>query len=275
MRLSKPPKATEYAPISSSFQSLGGAAAFAALALAANSVEVTVLGPEPQDEYANAAQALFAYRGIRWTGFCKTPKMPVFYSIYEPSGTRWVIHEDCLFESEWLPDRIDAEFVMLYPTAPETAREMAELASDNATSLIFSPSGSLLSYPETFEAIARKACWVILNQAEVVAYTQTKRSKEALAALSRLCPNVVVTGGEQGSVLLTDGASLFVSTSPVRSFNSAGDGDVLAAVFSTGVFAQRLPPLESLKNAQAVVTRFLRRGEVPLESTSVFDLLSL
>ena len=275
MRLSGPPKANDYVRINSTFHSLGGSGAFAALALAARGIKVTLLSPKPVDEYALKIETILANRGIRWTGICETGTLPVFYSIYEPSGTRWIIHERVLIQSQWLPKHIDSDFVMLYPTAPETAIKIAEMARNNRTPLVFCPNASLLPSLSTFTAIAKESSWVIVNAEEARGYTSCASTKDALAAMTDMCPNIVITQGSNEVILFTGGVKYSVDITPVERSINAGDGDIAAAVFSAGMFAQGLCAVESLERTQAVVGRFLTRGELSLESPAVFDLLKL
>lgn len=254
LRLRDAPQEGSYVEILSRVESLGGSAAFGALAIAAPDLAVTILGPIPADPYARAAGERFARLGIRWLPTSTPPRTAVFYSMYAPGRGRWVVHDPVSTTGDEITSLPEADFVILYPFAPRDALAIAAIAHGRGTPLVLAPSASLFRRPEIFRELCRLATWVVLNADEAAVYD------------SMACDHIVVTSGPDGAVLIDGGEERRSRTSPLHGCLDAGAGDVLSAVFAANLFVRGWDPLQSLEAAQAAVYRFLARGDVPLEA---------
>jgi sugar/nucleoside kinase (ribokinase family) len=275
MRVDENPRADRYVTIERMIHSLGGSGAFAGLAVAACGIETTVVAPRAADEYAARAQATLQKRGVQWVGTCRPEQTPVFYSMCDPSGARWVVHEKCLFEAEHLPDPTGYDFIILGPSNPTDALKIAESARASGVPLMFAPSASLCSYMGVFHTVAQRATWLLLNFEEAERYGQRSDTADAVQALICSCPNMVVTRGDMGATLIVDHLQVPMGTATVRPWTDAGAGDVLAGAFCARMVAEQLPPPRALEVAQNVVGRFLERGGLALEDPAVVHLLEV
>lgn len=76
---------------------------------------------------------------------------------------------------------------------------------------------------------------IFCNENEAMSYTKTKTAEEAFVSISSVCPNVVVTMGEKGSVVMYEGTKYDIPSYPTIPVDSTGAGDMFAGAFLFGI----------------------------------------
>ena len=173
-------------------------------------------------------------------------------------------------------DDLDVDLIMSaswtflegYLWDPPAAREALTKAASLSSSVAFSLSDPLLvdRHRDELRTFCSEHVELLFgNEDEVRRLAGTDDLSEAIADVRDLCPMVVVTRSEKGSVVVTADAEVEVPAHPVdQVVDTTGAGDLYAAGFMAGV-CRGLDPSECAdlgsRAAAAVITRLGARPD--------------
>jgi sugar/nucleoside kinase (ribokinase family) len=150
------------------------------------------------------------------------------------------ISEELIARSEWL--YIEG-YKFSEPSSTEAIYKAIEIAKKYNTKIAVTFSDVFITeyFREHVRKVVEKSELVFCNENEALSFTQTGDVDTAFVEIRKLCPNVVITKGGDGS-LVGWGNDVFIipayKTIPV---DSTGAGDMLAAGFLYGVILHGSP----------------------------------
>jgi len=118
--------------------------------------------------------------------------------------------------------------------------EVVEEASKYANTLSLNPGTVLSSYGmAALEKILKRTDVLFLNKKEVTLLTGMKYDDGATLLIETGVPMVVVTMGNEGSIVYTEAGHIHHSTNELNVMDTTGAGDSFAAGFITGLFNKK------------------------------------
>lgn len=170
-----------------------------------------------------------------------------------PDGER-TMHTYLGITAELSKDQVDLDILpkarFLYiegylatsPSAREAVREARKVAhaNDIKTALSLSDPAMVQYAREGLEDLLASGVDILFcNQQEALMYTQTTNLEEALAALIKLSPLVIITRGSDGAIIAKDHDEIIqVDAIQVDAVDSNGAGDAFAGAFLYGLSKQ-------------------------------------
>ncbi|MFU8866672.1 carbohydrate kinase family protein [Natronococcus sp.] len=231
LRIDRLPVADGEASIRSQQQSGGGSAANVAATLAGLEVDVGLIGSVGDDDNGLLARHELEETGVSIDGLriVEDAETAVKYLLVEDSGEVAVLGNDGVNEAvgpeDLEPDRIRAaDHVHLTSQRPDTAAEIASIASEAGVTVSFDP-GRRLGDRDYGDALAL-ADVIFVNDREAEAMLEDEYSTSTFD--DRL---VVVKHGADGALLHTPDGDHVHPGFEVETVDTAGAGDAFAAGF--------------------------------------------
>ncbi|WP_394741133.1 carbohydrate kinase family protein [Natronococcus roseus] len=231
LRIDRLPVADGEASIRSQQQSGGGSAANVAATLAGLEVDVGLVGSVGDDDNGLLARHELEETGVSIDGvrIVEDAETAVKYLLVEDSGEVAVLGNDGVNEAvepaDLEPERIRAaSHVHLTSQRPDTAAEIASIASEAGVTVSFDP-GRRLGERDFGDALAL-ADVIFVNDREAEAMLEAEYSDSAFD--DRF---VVVKHGADGALLHTPDGDHVHSGFEVETIDTAGAGDAFAAGF--------------------------------------------
>ncbi len=150
------------------------------------------------------------------------------------------IDETIISRSQW----IYAEgYKFTAQSSTEALFYSVELAKKHGTkvSLTFSDVFIIDSFRENLQKVVNQSDLIFCNENEAICYTGKQNVEDAVEALSRECPNVVVTLGGNGSIVKWEGNIYRIPSYPARPVDTTGAGDCFAGGFMYGIITTGNP----------------------------------
>ncbi len=165
------------------------------------------------------------------------------------------LNEEIISRSEWI-------YLEGYKLSQESSAEAmfkaVELAKKHNTKIAFTFSDAFIinCFYDGVKKITEQSDLIFCNEQEAIAYTKQNDYDKAVRELYKSCPNVVVTRGALGSVVLFDGKKYNIPAYKVQAIDSTGAGDMYAAGFLWGIIklndAEKAGNLASIASSQVV-----------------------
>ncbi len=120
--------------------------------------------------------------------------------------------------------------------------------------------------------VVKQSDLVFCNENEALAFSGKTNIGDAMEFLSGLCPNVVITLGSKGALVLWEGFKYNIPPYPAQPVDSTGAGDMFAAGFLYGIiyFAD---PEKAGKLASVAASKVISSMGARLENTIAGQLL--
>ena len=113
-------------------------------------------------------------------------------------------------------------------------------AADNRVALTLSDSFCVERYRAEFRDLIKNQVDILFaNEAEILSLTEAKSFAEAIGLIEAQAEYVVLTRGENGSVILNRGEQVAVPACPTEIEDTTGAGDLYAAGFLAGLAKDR------------------------------------
>lgn len=144
------------------------------------------------------------------------------------------INEEWIQRSEWI-------YLEGYKFTKEKSTaalfHSAELAKKHKTKIAVTFSDVFITeiFKENVKRIVDMSDLVFCNEAEAKSFTGADNTEEAFRILCEQVPNVVITKGAEGSIIMWDKIVYEIPSYPAAPIDSTGAGDMFAAGFLYGI----------------------------------------
>jgi sugar/nucleoside kinase (ribokinase family) len=165
------------------------------------------------------------------------------------------LNEEVISRSKWI-------YLEGYKLSQESSAEAMfksiELAKKYDTKIAFTFSDAFIinCFYDGVKQITEQCDLIFCNEQEAIAYTKQNDYNKAVSELNNSCPNIVVTRGALGSVVLFNGKKYDIPAYKVQAIDSTGAGDMYAAGFLWGIIKLNNPEkagyLGSIASSQVV-----------------------
>jgi sugar/nucleoside kinase (ribokinase family) len=122
------------------------------------------------------------------------------------------------------------------------AIEMAKMNNTNIA-VTFSDVFITSLFRDKLLEVVAKSDLVFCNESEALSFSQKTDINDALAFISGLCPNVVITLGSKGALVLFDNKLYKIPSYPATPVDSTGAGDMFAGGFLYGLIETGNPEI--------------------------------
>lgn len=167
--------------------------------------------------------------------------------------------------SKFSPEHLNREYIerakWLYiegyyfsgDSTSEAIFKAVEIAKESNTKIAVSFSDAFIIdvFRERLEKVVKNADLVFCNETEAKKYTNCANSEDAFAELCKICPNVAMTLGAEGSLLMWDGRTYKIPSFPTKAVDTTGAGDMFAGAFMYGILYLNSPELAGILGSAA------------------------
>lgn len=143
-------------------------------------------------------------------------------------------------------------------SSTEAIYHAVELAKkyDTRISVTFSDFFITKFFKNNLDFVVNNADLIFSNELEAQTFTGIESTEAAFEELARICPNVVVTMGGEGSLVRWNGETYRIPAYPTKPIDTTGAGDVYAGAFLYGIIHTGSPViaghLASLSSSRVV-----------------------
>jgi sugar/nucleoside kinase (ribokinase family) len=168
------------------------------------------------------------------------------------------LDEELIASSEWL--YIEG-YKFSEKTGIESVQKAIEIAKNNGTKVSLTASDVFIinAFRVQFMEALSKADLIFCNENEAKAITNTDNTNDAFEKLKQLCPNVVLTKGNEGSIAFIENKKYDFSAVVSNVLDTTGAGDMYAGAFLYGMLnfdgenkIERAGKLASLSSSKIV-----------------------
>ena len=114
---------------------------------------------------------------------------------------------------------------------------------DSRIALTFSDVFITQFHKSNVEKLTSKCDLIFCNETEACSFTDKNNPEEAFDELTKICPNVAMTLGKNGSKIKWDGKIFNISGFEIKPIDTTGAGDMYAAGFLYGIINNYTPEI--------------------------------
>ncbi len=152
------------------------------------------------------------------------------------------INEDIIARSEWL-------YIEGYKFSEDSSSKAIFKAIETAKkhntkiSVTFSDVFITNIFKSNLSKVVEVADLVFCNDQEAMSYTNTNDAETAFNELAKICPNVIVTQGKNGSLVKWNNEILQIPSYKANPLDTTGAGDMFAGAFLYGLIKTNSPKI--------------------------------
>jgi len=191
--------------------------------------------------------------------------------------TSLAVNED--FSEKYLSEELISKANWLYlegykfssPKSSKALQTAVEMAKDNKTKISFTFSDTFITsnYKNEIEKVLEHTELIFCNESEALSFTGKDNPEDAIKDLSNIVPNVAVTLGKNGSVIITNKQKISIPPYPAERIDTTGAGDMYAGAFFYAMIymnsLEKAGHLASIASAKIVSILGARLKENPKE----------
>ena len=169
-------------------------------------------------------------------------------------------------------------YLLMSPTGKKAAFRAKDtaLANDVKVALTLSDPGVVNHFKKEFESFLAPGGIDLLfcNEQEVLTLSGRNTLEESFSDAQTFAKTVVITRGEKGAVILTDGQTLFIETKKIVPVDSNGAGDLFAGAYLFGI-TQNYSPHQAGNLACLAATSLVTQFGPRLKQQDIDQLMQI